>query len=366
MKYVFAFLLLMHALIHLMGFVKAFQLGNIESLTQTISKPAGIFWLLTTLLYLAAITGYFMDKSLWPVLAIIASVLSQVLIIMVWRDAKFGTIANILIVLIALPAFAHFRFQQMVTHESQDLLKHITLQTLIVTEEKLQHLPAPVQRWLKKSGVVGQVTPAVARIRQTGRMRTAPDSKWMPFTATQYFDLIHPAFVWNTTVQVAPLITMTGRDKFLNGEGEMLIKILSLITVVNEGHNDKINSGTMLRYLGETSWFPAAALSPYITWEAIDSLSAKATMNYKGTTATGIYHFNNDGDCIAFEADRYFGGGKDARLERWRVEATGYRDFGGVRVPYTNKVIWKLAEGDFNWLELELTALEVNRAELFH
>ncbi len=360
MKYVFAFLVVIHALIHLMAFAKAFQLGNSESLTQAISKPFGICWLLTTLVYLAALTGYFMDKTFWPVLAIIASVLSQVLIIMVWRDAKFGTIANILIVLIALPAFAHFRFQQMVTEESQELLKNIAPRTLTVTEEKLQHLPAPVQRWLQKSGVVGKDIPAVARIQQTGRMRTSPDSKWMPFNATQYFDLIQPAFVWNTTVQVAPLVTMTGRDKFLNGEGEMLIKILSLITVVNEGHNNKMNTGTMLRYMGETTWFPAAVLTPYFSWKQLDSMTVKATMNYAGTAAEGTYVFNEAGDFVAFEAERYYGGGNDARLECWRVEATGYRDFGGIRVPYRNRVVWKLREGDFTWLELEVTELEIN------
>jgi hypothetical protein len=365
MKYAFALLVLIHALIHLMGFAKAFQLGNIESLTQPISKPAGLFWLLTTLLYLSALSGYFMDKPFWPILAIIASVMSQLLIIVVWQDAKFGTLANILIILVALPAIAGIRFQHMVTEESRELLKRATSQTQTLTQEQVYHLPVPVQRWLQQSGAVGKELPTVARIRQTGRMRTAPDGQWMPFTATQYFDLVHPAFVWNTTVQVAPLVTMNGRDKFSDGEGEMLINMLSLIPVVHEGHNTKINTGTMLRYLGETVWFPATVLSPFITWEEVDSLTATASMTYAGTTATGTYYFNSEGDFIAFEADRYYGGGEDARLERWRVEASGYREFNGIRVPYRNAVIWKLPEGDFLWLELELNDLDTNKPEAF-
>jgi len=41
MKYVFVLLVLIHALIHLMGFAKAFQYAAFDSITGTISKPVG-------------------------------------------------------------------------------------------------------------------------------------------------------------------------------------------------------------------------------------------------------------------------------------------------------------------------------------
>jgi hypothetical protein len=43
-----------------------------------------------------------------------------------------------------------------------------------------------------------------------------------------------------------------------DGQGEMLIKLLSLVNVVNEKHNDQINTGTLIRFLGEICWFPAS------------------------------------------------------------------------------------------------------------
>ena len=47
----------------------------------------------------------------------------------------------------------------------------------------------------------------------------------------------------------------------------------------------KVDQGALLRYLNETMWFPAAALSPYITWQDKNANSATATMSYESVTA---------------------------------------------------------------------------------
>lgn len=72
----------------------------------------------------------------------------------------------------------------------------------------------------------------------------------------------------------------------------MLIKALSLITVVNEKPGERINEGSLLRFLGEICWVPAVALNKNIKWEAIDPVTAKATINYNHTIVSGIFQFN--------------------------------------------------------------------------
>ena len=62
----------------------------------------------------------------------------------------------------------------------------------------------------------------------------------------------------------------------------------------------------MLRYLGEIVWVPSAALSDYITWEEMDSTTARATMSYEGITASGIFKFDENGAFVSFEAGRYY------------------------------------------------------------
>ena len=48
----FAFIIIIHALIHVMGFAKAFQLADINQLTQSISKPIEILWVFAALLFM--------------------------------------------------------------------------------------------------------------------------------------------------------------------------------------------------------------------------------------------------------------------------------------------------------------------------
>ncbi len=54
----------------------------------------GMVWLLTSFLFLAAMFLYFTKNIGWAVVATIAVVASQILIIAVWKDAKFGSISQ--------------------------------------------------------------------------------------------------------------------------------------------------------------------------------------------------------------------------------------------------------------------------------
>ena len=290
MKYVFAGIILVHGLIHFMGFAKAFGYGNITQLTKDISKPAGFFWFVTALLFTGAVIFFLLKKESWPMIVIVAAVISQILIITVWKDAKFGTIANVLGLLIAILSFATIRFAKMAAIEAKTILARTPNSSpVIITKEMLNNLPPVVQKWLTRSGVVGKEKINTVRLKQKGEMRTKPEGKWMAFEATQYFTVNDPAFVWTTDVHMMPLIKLVGRDKFENGQGSMFIKLLSLFKVADAKNTEKVNSATMIRYLSETSSFPAAALSDYIKWEAGDSLSAKAVMSFNGMVLSGIF-----------------------------------------------------------------------------
>lgn len=96
-KAVFAIIIVMHGLIHLMGFVKAFQLAETNQLTQTIQKPVGLLWLIAALLFIAGAVIFLLKNDWWWMITATALLLSELLIIMYWQDAKYGTIANVII-----------------------------------------------------------------------------------------------------------------------------------------------------------------------------------------------------------------------------------------------------------------------------
>jgi hypothetical protein len=96
-KSLFFLIVLIHGLIHLMGFAKAFNYAEISQLTQPISKPIGAGWGLAALLFIITAILFLMKKDGWWIWAIPALLLSQTLIILSWEDAKFGTIANLIV-----------------------------------------------------------------------------------------------------------------------------------------------------------------------------------------------------------------------------------------------------------------------------
>lgn len=365
MRILFTLFAAAHGLIHLMGYTKAFGLANIQQLTKEISRPAGIFWLICTLLFIAVAVLYLLKREWWPFFAVPAIVISQVLIIQSWQDAKFGTIPNFLILLVIIQAFAENRFNKMVNSEINMLFEQTAVRKEMITEDKLINLPTVVQTWLRKSGVIGKPVIQFVRLKQKGEMRTKQNCKWMKFSALQYFTVEKPRFVWQTTVHVLPMVTLSGRDKFTNGEGHLLIKLLSLFTIAKSGNEKKMNSATMIRYLAEISWFPSAALSQFIRWEPVDSFSAKGIMDFQGIRAEGVFHFNPAGDFVRFTADRFMGNGKDDKTEKWLVEVTGFKEFHGYRIPNRNKVTWQLQTGDFNWATIEVTEMDFNTPEIY-
>ncbi len=366
MKTAFLIIVFLHGIIHVLGFVKAFHLAEVAQLSRAIPKSLGILWLLCTILFLVVVALIIFNRSWWPFFAFAAVILSQTLIIIFWQDAKFATIINVVILLVSIPAFGKYHFDKMVQKEQKQLIANIPGKIPEkISEADIENLPEIVQKWMLNSGVTGKPEIFSVRLKQKGEMKTKPDGSWMPFYAEQYFDVKNPAFNWRTEVKLFPGIHLAGRDKFKEGDGQMQIKLLSLFNVVDEVENEKVNSGTMLRFLGEICWFPSAALNRYIAWEEVDVTSAKATFSLNSKAVSGLFTFNENGELKSFEAERFYGAGQDAKKEKWFIETISYNEFEGIKVPAECQVTWKMPEGDFTWLKLEITTLEYNNPRLF-
>ncbi len=125
-------------------------------------------------------------------------------------------------------------------------------------------LPYPVQLWLTNCGTVGKEKIYAVWLKQKGFMRTKPEQhKWIEANAEQYFTVNKPAFIWKVNMDIMPMLPVTGRDKFVDGKGQMKIKLFSLFNIANDS-GEKIDEGALQRYLAEICWFPSAALSSYI------------------------------------------------------------------------------------------------------
>lgn len=358
MRYAFASLLAIHGLIHLMGFVKGFQLAEMAQLRQPVSAMAAVLWLLSCLLFLGAGGLFFTGNNIRWMFLLPAILLSQILIIQQWQDARFGTIANIAALIGLALAYGAWRFDKMATREKLAFMA-VRADDRILKEEDLAPLPPVVQRWVQQSGAVGQPQVHAVYLKQNGQMRTQKEGDWLPFQAEQYFTVDHPGFIWTTAIQAMPLVEIVGRDKYENGRGNMRIELMSLFPMVNAS-GPEIDQGSLLRYLAEICWFPGAALQSYIHWDALDLHAAQATMTFGGISASGVFYFNEAGDLLRFEAKRYYSRKEGATLEDWQIINHEWKTLNGLRIPVRSEVIWKLKDGDYSWLTLEITEIHYN------
>lgn len=362
MKIAFLIIVLLHGLIHLLGFVKGFELKEVKELTLPISKPLAVVWLTATILFLTyGVLSLLNSKYAW-LIGIIAVILSQALIILFWKDAKFGTIPNIIILAVSIVSFGYYNFQKLIQQNTTHLLnRNISNENRTLNESDLTNLPESVKRWLRNSGSLGKPYMSYGKVTQIAEMQMKPEQdNWLPATAIQYTTIGNPAFIWSVDVQMNGFLNFQGRDKFEDGKGEMLIKMNSLFNIVDE-RGEKLDEGTLQRYLGEMVWFPSLALSPYITWEQIDENTAKATMNYKGTSGSGTFYFNSNRDVTKFSALRYKGNEANAKRHEWEMNITDYKIFEGIKVPARMTSTWKLDDKDWTWLKMEVTDIKYNK-----
>jgi hypothetical protein len=94
MRWLLVAMLTVHGLIHLMGPAKAFGYADLPQLTQPISRPTGVAWLVAAVLMLATAMLAVAEVRAWWMVGALAVVVSQAVIVWSWQDAWAGTIAN--------------------------------------------------------------------------------------------------------------------------------------------------------------------------------------------------------------------------------------------------------------------------------
>ncbi|HSO36081.1 MAG TPA: DUF6544 family protein [Labilithrix sp.] len=365
-----ALLLAAHGALHLLGFLQAWQLAAVPALsgraivplTEAMGRLLGVLWLVACVLLVSAAALRLARSDSWWMLGAAGVVLSQALIVVQWHDAKAGTILNVVLAVALLVAGGTSRFHDRAVAEVRAMYGRTPAPVRVVAPQDLAPLPSPVRRWLERSGIVGRDAASTVRLRQRGEMHTANDAPWMPVEAEQYFTVDDPGFVWWMDSRMMKVLPLCGRDKYVAGEGEMLIKAAGLVNVAND-RGPKIDQGAMLRYLAEIVWFPSAALRSYIAWEAIDETHATATMTNHGVTASAVFAFDALGRVVSTSAHRYYGA--SGGLERWGGRITDWRVLRGVEIGARGEVVWQLASGDFTFFRWEIVDVETNLAALY-
>ena len=230
----------------------------------------------------------------------------------------------------------------------------------IITDEMIRDLPEPVQRYLDYTGVVGKPWIENVWLKQKGKFRQGLEKPWMPMVAEQTYTTRPAGFVWDAKFKLAGMSLLRAVDRYENGQGHMFGKLAGIINVFDV-RGEKLNQGTMLRYLSEMIWFPIAFLGENIFWENRDNYSAQVTFTDFGKSVHGVMFFDEEGRFTNFTTQRYRELGGEFSLEAWSTPATAYGMRAGLRLPIKGQAVWNLPSGDLPYIELEITEILYNR-----
>ena len=226
-----------------------------------------------------------------------------------------------------------------------------------VTDDDYAALPAPAQRYFETAVPAGQRPVRTARFEQHGTIQMGEGADgWKPFTATQDVTVSPPGFVWDATVEMAPLVGARVVDAYHTGEGSLRATVFG-VPVASADSSPEMDEGELLRYLAEAVWLPTALLpSAGVEWSAVDEDSARATLTDGETTATLTFGFGEDGLVEEVSGRRYRRESDDEATWVGRFDA--YERRNGLLVPTVGEVAWRLPEGDLPYWRGTLTRFD--------
>lgn len=351
------FILFLHGFIHLMGFIRAFQLAEIQQLHAPISRVNGAFWLLAAVLFVSAGIALLLKSPFWFVLAFVGVLISQVLIIGVWGDARFGTVANLLILVGAIAGYGMWNFESQFKNDLK-----IAFESSAVTQEdfsgrSIDDLPALVADYIRFANPKGIQRVENMAVEFDGAMREK-GKVWFEFRAQQVSFFDDPTRLFFMEAKMFG-VTVLGYHRYMDGEASMDIRILGLIPVAQLSGDVLREAETVTVFNDMCLMAPAALTDERIAWEVIDSLRVGATFDYDGTTVSAELVFNESGQLENFISDDRTAVA-DMKKYRFSTPVSEYGEFGEVRALKQGEAVWHYPDGEFAYGKFRLKALEYN------
>lgn len=364
MRWIVALALAVHGLIHLMGFVKAFGYVKLPQLAQPISRQMGLLWLAAGLMIVAsAVMMVAWPRRVW-IVGIVALVMSQAVILMAWRDARAGTVVNVLLLLVVAHGWLTGGLRSFRAQFDRDVSAGLArpFEASVVTEADVARLPEPVQRYLRATGVVGQPRVRNYRVRFRGRIHSAPGARWMPFEADQQSFADQPARLFLMRARMFAL-PVEAFHRLIGGHATMQVRIAGAISMVDASGDAMDRSEAVTLFNDMCLLAPGTLLDPGIAWEQMDRRTVQARFTNGGHSISATLLFGDDGLLTNFTSDdrsRSSPDGKVFTRLRFSTPVRDYRDFGSARLAAHGEARWMLREGEFTYGEFDLQEVAYN------
>jgi hypothetical protein len=344
-----------------MGFLKAFQLAEINQIHTEISHSAGVLWLITTILLVVSGMLLFVNPYwIFPVIA--GSVLSTVLVISTWSDARFGMIPNFIILLVAIIGYATFSYKNSYIKDVQLGTKQISgIKETTLLEADIEQLPIPVQKYIRLSGSIGKQKVKNFKAEFEGKIRKNEQSEWMTFNCEQHNFIDTPTRLFFMDARMKGL-PVAGYHHFKNGKAVMDIRLLSLFNVQYAEGKEMNISETITFFNDMCCMAPATLIDNRIQWLETKRDTVKCSFTNNKITIQATLFFNKKGELINFISNDRYAYGENGTLTRipWQTPIKAYKSVNGYYLTSQAELLYNYPEGDLCYGLFNLKNIEYN------
>ena len=237
--------------------------------------------------------------------------------------------------------------------------EQITHQTFSQNRD-FSSLPETLRKYMAYCGFNGGDKIKSVQIKwSAAALKLEEAGPWKPMVFRQYNFLPEPIRLTYMKTKNFQLIPIEAIDSYLDGKGNMEVKLLYLFPVANS-IGKEMDQAELVTILAETMLIPPYALQHYIKWEVVDRLTIRGTITDRGISASGLFFFNENFEMIRFETnDRFFSGKKgEYEKTKWTVLAGDYINQDDHRFPCSFKAVWNRPKGDYEYFKGEIGSIE--------
>ena len=302
----------------------------------------------------------FMAEEFLAICGNFAAILSQILISFVWQNAKFGTIANVMIIIAGIVAFGGVQFKTLYRNDVINGLKNSGT-TSLLTLADIDHLPAPVKKYIIYSNSVGKPKVNYFYIEFTGQLRKNNQSSWMPFVSEQYNFMNDPArlFFLDATMYHLPV---SGYHRYKNGEAFMDIRLFSLFKVQYQEGNEMGISETVTFFNDMCCLAPATLIDKRIEWGEVKGNSVEARFTVNDISISAVLYFNDEGQLVNFISHDRYAQQDDGTMKRlpWSTPLGEYKEINGYHLTTAADAVYTYPEGNFCYGNFRVRRISYN------
>ena len=218
-----------------------------------------------------------------------------------------------------------------------------------LTPGDLAPLPAPVRRYVERSGAVGRPRPQNMRVVLDADMYRAPGQAPMRATSIQYTFFGRPARLFLMEARMFGL-PVRALHVYRREQATFTVRVASLVNMVDL-RGDEISAAETVTVLNDLCLMaPGALADPRLAWEAVDDRTAAVTFTNGRRRVAATLAFNDRDELVDFWSDdRPENSGGRLVPARWSTPVSEYHDVGGLHLVHRGSAVYPRPDGPFTY-----------------